>query len=98
MYYLLFLSIKKNTDIPHLHKKKQNKNKYFTPTNDPATLVFKICCLLRFAFTHCQLLCKKTLDSLCDCYGDGDCDCDSAVTLQSNAAMPTARMSTTTTL
>lgn len=22
MYYLLFLSIKKNTDIPHLHKKK----------------------------------------------------------------------------
>lgn len=38
---IYFFFLLKNTDIPHLHKKKQNKNKYFTPTNDPATLVFK---------------------------------------------------------
>lgn len=75
MYFYFFfllptiLKKKQKLDIPYLQNKKQNKQtkiQILYANERSGNSRYEICSLLRFAFTHCQLLCEKTLDhSLC---------------------------------
>lgn len=95
---LLFLSIAnhiKKMYIPYLQNKKQNKQtkiQILYANERSGNSRFEICCLLRFAFTHCQLLCEKTLDHSLSLSLVPTATIMRAVILRSNAAMETARI------